>query len=298
MLWLLPVPFLSHHTMPSPPTFLLLFQLILLFSFQTHSQNAHIITSCSADNFTYSNPYASNLQLLLSNLTTSAPNSSTYSSTFTIGTSPNSQIFGLSQCRPDVSPAICVSCLSNAASTAIGNSSTGCGKCKSAALRFEHCFLRYSDRRFFGIADDSVYISLYNLKNASDPAAFDSRRNSLMREVSHKAASAASRFAVGMKKAGDSYNVYGLAWCTTDLFTSDCAKCLYSAGSFLVKQKIGGMVGFPSCLVRFEVYVFFSLDLLFDIPSPPVRPAVAETPTVTNLALGNGVDSTGRKEKY
>ncbi|KAL0926680.1 hypothetical protein M5K25_002925 [Dendrobium thyrsiflorum] len=281
--------------MPSPPAGLalrLLFQLILLFHLQADSAN--IIKYCSDDNFTSSNPYASNLQVLLSNLTASAPTSSTLSSTFSVGTSPATQIFGLSQCRPDVSTAICADCLSDAAATATGNSSDGCGNHKSATLRFDYCLLRYSDRLFFGIPDETLHISVWNLDNASNPAVFDSQLHSLLRDLSPKAASAASRFAVGMRTPEDLDNIYGMAWCTPDLFTSDCAECLYDAAGLLDSRRTGGLVAFPSCLVRFEVFLFFSLSA---IPPPAVQPAEAEEPTAQSLALDNGGENAGRKGK-
>ncbi|KAH0468999.1 hypothetical protein IEQ34_002231 [Dendrobium chrysotoxum] len=284
-------------SLPAGPALPLLFQLILLCHLQTDSANTHIITDCSHDNFTSSNPYASNLQLLLSNLTASTPSSSTLSSTFSVGTSPTTQIFGLSQCRPDVSTAICADCLSEAATTATGNSADGCGNHKAAALRFEYCFLRYSDMRFFGIPDQTLYISATNLDNASNPAVFDSQLHSLFRELSPKAASAASRFAVGMRTPDDLDNIYGMAWCTPDLFTSDCAECLYDAARLLNSWRIGGVFSFPSCLVRFEVFLFFSLELLSAIPPPAVTPAKAEEPTAKPLALDNGGANAGGKGK-
>lgn len=140
-------------------------------------------------------------------------------------------------------------------------------------------------------------ISLFNVDNASDPAAFARQLDSLMREVAPKAASAASRFAVGMNTAGDLNNVYAMAWCTPDLFTSDCAECFYDAGMLLAKEKIGSTVAFISCLVRFEVYVFFSLDLLSGNPPPPVGFTKAEQPTGMTVALGNGTEIPGRKGK-
>ncbi|PKU59765.1 Cysteine-rich receptor-like protein kinase 10 [Dendrobium catenatum] len=282
-------------SLPAGPAVPLLFQLILLFHLPTDSANTHIMTYCSQDNFTSSNPYASNLQLLLSNLTASAPTSSTLSSTFSVGNSPITQIFGLSQCRPDVSTAICADCLSDAAATATGNSSEGCGNHKSATLRFDYCLLRYSDGPFFGIPDMTVFMYALSVYNTSNPTVFDSQLHSLLRGLSLKAASATSRFAVGMRTSEDMDNIYGMAWCTPDLFSGDCEECLFAAARFLNSLKIGGKVSSQSCMVRYEVFLFFSLDLLSAIPPPAVTPAEAKEPKAKTLELDNGVANSGRK---
>ncbi|XP_039130337.1 antifungal protein ginkbilobin-2-like [Dioscorea cayenensis subsp. rotundata] len=81
--------------------------LLLIFSTKTHSQNAPILINCpTTANYTKPSPFATNLALLLTNLTATAANSPTLFSTSFIGST-----YGLAQCRPDASSSDCTTCL-------------------------------------------------------------------------------------------------------------------------------------------------------------------------------------------
>ncbi|KAH9610547.1 hypothetical protein KSS87_005371 [Heliosperma pusillum] len=65
--------------------------------------------------------------------------------------------------------------------------------------------------------------------------------------------------------------IYGLGQCTPDLNANDCYECLNSSIQQF-RQKPGGRVLAPSCIVRFEAYPFFNLSYLPQAPSPVPSP--------------------------
>ncbi|KAK8961380.1 Cysteine-rich receptor-like protein kinase 8 [Platanthera guangdongensis] len=249
-----------------PPLFpLLLSRLLitLLLPTKTPSQSttASLLIYCSGGSYNSSSPYSSNLRRLLADASLSAANSPTLFTTIAEGNS-SSNIFVLAQCRPDSFSELCSTCLTLAASTLLAG---GCGRNKSAAIRYDYCLLRYSENPFFSTPKLTPLRSGYSIENATQPEIFGGLVERLMQQVSNEAAAAESRFAA---MSTDRREVYGMAWCTRDLSSSDCLQCLYWASSAIVKTKVGGHVDCVSCSVRFETYLFYSQPLVTPPPIP------------------------------
>ncbi|KAG0477255.1 hypothetical protein HPP92_014096 [Vanilla planifolia] len=207
-------------------------------------------------------------------------------STASIGNPPASQPFGLAQCRPDATAGYCTECLSLASAKATVNESGGCGNSNSAALRYESCYLRYSNQKFFGIVDESLAVFLRNPENSSNPVVFQDELQRLMADILPKASSSQSRFAVGKRMMEEQQNIYGLAWCSMDLTITDCLNCLSSVQDWLLTWKIGGQAAYSSCYIRFEVYTFFSLDMISVTAGAPQT--VPNVSTSHNETAGGG----------
>ncbi|KAJ0966091.1 hypothetical protein J5N97_027229 [Dioscorea zingiberensis] len=260
---------------------LLLLLLLLLLPIATFSQDNPTFVRCSTDsNYTTPSSFATNLGLLLPNLTTTAANSATLFANASIGST-----YGLAQCRPDASSSECATCLNNSA-TAF---STQCPSGRSAAIRFDHCLLRYSDSNFFSQPSFDVWI-LLNPTNATDPTVFNRRLDDLMDELSPEASQSTSRFSAGTTNYSDFGDIYGLLQCTRDLSSSDCAQCLNAAIGSMERScsgKIGCQTLTLSCTARYETSPFFSLSLVPPPPSPatplppppPPPPANDERPS-------------------
>lgn len=240
-------------------------QIIFFLCAETSSQSTTVLNYCYGANYNPSSPYSSNLHRILDDIILSAPNSPTLYFTSAAGNS-SSQIFGLAQCRPDTSIKLCSSCLSRASAALIAGA---CGLNKSAAIRNDNCILRYSDNRFFGDPMLTPLEGRYEVENASHPEIFSGRVERLMKEVSNAAAAAESRFSVNSSVQKD---VYGMAWCTRDLSSSDCLQCLNWLMQVLVITKVGAEVETVSCVVRFETYLFFSQPF---VTPPPISPPFA-----------------------
>ncbi|XP_020685743.1 putative receptor-like protein kinase At4g00960 isoform X1 [Dendrobium catenatum] len=269
--------------MALPYSFLLSLQILLFLVTGTRSEDI-IFTSCGNTNYNAGSAYESNLRSLITKLTEYTWNSSLYSTT-TIGSSPDAQVFGLAQCRPDVSAATCIDCLNSSATAAVG--AKGCPQSKSAAFRADHCVLRYSDQRFFSIPETSKILPLANIENASNPVVFKQTVNALMGKISPEASTAESRFGEGNANYSELKDIYGMAWCTQDLSSSDCQQCLDGMAGMLPVDKVGGQVMTVSCITRFETYSFLSV-------LPP--PSTAEVPPRPSPAAVEGGNSGNGKD--
>ncbi|KAH7675699.1 Non-specific serine/threonine protein kinase protein [Dioscorea alata] len=240
---------------------LLLLDLLILFPIEILSKGGLAFILCDkGSNYTTPSAFATNLALLLSNLTASATNSSTLFSTSSVAS-----IYGLAQCRPDLSSSLCSSCF-NSSTTAF---STYCPSGSSAAFRSELCLLRYSNTSFFSqVSDDTMYYGK-NSTNALDPKVFDQRLADLMGEISPKASQSTSRFSVGTANLSDSEDIYAMLQCTRDLSSSSCGNCLYEVLEAM-RTTCSGSIGCHmlavSCTARYETYRFYSLSVA---PPPP-----------------------------
>ncbi|KAG0477268.1 hypothetical protein HPP92_014109 [Vanilla planifolia] len=259
----------------------------LLFTLPAYAIDGPFLTACSVDKFSSPSKYNSNLHLLLSNLTGSVPTSPNFFSTASIGSPPASQLFGLAQCRPDATAGSCTECLSLASSTAPVNESGGCGYSNSAALRYESCYLRYSNQKFFGIVDRSLAVFAHNVENSSNPVVFEDELQRLMADILPKASTSESRFAVGKRMIEEvQQTIYGLAWCSMDVIINDCLNCLSSVQDWLLTWKIGGQAAYSSCYIRFEINAFFPLDMISVTTGAPQT--VPNVSTSHNETAGGG----------
>ncbi|CAL9052628.1 unnamed protein product [Musa banksii] len=257
----------SSSLAASLPLLLLVLLVVALNPTKIYSQADPIRTDCGDTNYTVPGPFASNLAALLTNLTSSI---SGFATAVSDAASPSAAAYGLAQCRLDAAPSECASCLNRSATAAPAR----CPLRTSAAVRFDYCLLRYSDRDFFSQLDDDSPEFLINSQNATDPTVFNSRLRDLMYEIAPQAAARASRFGVGITNYSNLRDIYGMVQCTRDLSQDDCLLCLQEALAFLPNTygKIGGQVMKVSCAVRFEILPFFSFSVIPPPPSPPSPP--------------------------
>ncbi|KAK8919103.1 Cysteine-rich receptor-like protein kinase 26 [Platanthera zijinensis] len=235
-----------------------------------------LFLSCSgaADNFTSPSPYASNLLSLISALISTTPETpNLFSSRITAGPS---QAFGLAQCRPDASPAVCSACLANAAAAALN---TSCPGNKSASVRNVYCVLRYADHAIASVLEYPSFSSVFSPENASNPALFGQQLGSMLSGILPVASSSPLRIAGGVNgvDAGMNYTVYGLAWCTADLSPENCYQCLdHALMSYTgcCDFSLGGGSITISCIVSYNILPFFNASLIQNasaISPPPTQ---------------------------
>jgi hypothetical protein len=104
--------------------------------------------------------YQANLSDLLNSLVANAPIQNGFYMT-AAGKGAN-KIYGLTQCRGDISATDCAACIKNV--TVL----QGCSNSKGVTLWFQWCLVRYSDRSFFGEWDQSGIMAIYNDTNFED----------------------------------------------------------------------------------------------------------------------------------
>ena len=169
-----------------------------------------------------------------------------------------SGIYGLAQCRGDVSADDCSTCLADAAKKL---PTTACPSQADGRIWYDYCFMRYDNENFVGQSDTSVATILINVENATDPDAFDKKVGEAMRTARAQAVAPGSGGLGRVKTKFSPYiTIYGLAQCTRDIQTLACAQCLSSAvenfANYCVHRK-GCRVLYSSCMVRYEIYPFF-----------------------------------------
>ncbi|XP_039029403.1 cysteine-rich repeat secretory protein 55-like [Hibiscus syriacus] len=167
------------------------------------------------------------------------------------------KVYGLAQCRGDVSSKDCSSCIQDAAKQIRQR----CPNQADARIWYDYCFLRYSQDDFVGKVDTSFGIFYFNVENVSDPQSFNKELGALMDKIRSEAVMPKNK-GLGKGKTGSSpfVTLYALVQCTRDLPQIDCAQCLAIAvGNFpnFCNDRKGCQVLYSSCYIRYELYPFF-----------------------------------------
>ncbi|XP_059661442.1 cysteine-rich receptor-like protein kinase 10 isoform X2 [Cornus florida] len=237
--------------------------------------------------FTPNTTYHTNLNLLLSNLSSNATTPDDGFYTTTAGGSPNT-VYGLFLCRGDVTTDQCHNCVKTASQEILQE----CPNRTVATVWYDECLLRYSSTNIFSRVDTSVWIILSNSTNVSEePDRFMELLASTMDELADWAETNRSGKKFGAKVADFTavQKLYGLVQCTPDLSTDDCNTCLRDGIARLPSccgGKQGGRVLFPSCNIRYETHPFFNISASTPVPAPvPPPPPGSST--------GKGGTSTG-----
>lgn len=169
----------------------------------------------------------------------------------------NDQVFGLAQCRGDVSSKDCSTCIQDASEQI----RKLCPNQADARIWYDYCFLRYDTEKFFGHVDTSIGIFFYNVENVTDPDSFNKQLGTLSDKISSDAVNPGNKgLGRGKKQLSSFLTLYALVQCTRDLSQLSCAQCLAIAiGNFptFCNNKKGCRVLYSSCIVRYELYPFF-----------------------------------------
>jgi hypothetical protein len=228
---------------------------------------------CANNTITQNSIYSSNINSLLSSLSSNATGSIEFYNT-TTGQTTSNPVYGLFLCRGDVPAEMCRKCVVNATLQLANKCSTE----KMAVTWYDECMVRYSNESIFSTVAVRPRISLLNTQNITEQDRFNQLLNKTMTEL----ASQASNFPTGAKKFGTKevnfsqfQNLYNLVQCTPDLSSADCNSCLQAAINRLpicCDGKQGGRVLFPSCNVRYELYLFYNESTA---PAPRSRPCTS-----------------------
>jgi hypothetical protein len=255
----------------------LLFLSVLTFLF------LNLVTQAAAQTYLYhvcenstvaqNSIYTFNIKSLLSSLSSNATGNVEFHNT-TAGQTTSNPVYGLFLCRGDVTADVCRRCVANATQEL----ATKCSREKVAVIWYDECMVRYSNKSIFSTVAVKPRISLLNTQNITEQDRFNRLLNRTMTEL----ASQASNFPTGAKKFGvkevmfsDFQNLYNLVQCTPDLSSADCNSCLQAAINRLpicCDGKQGGRVIFPSCNVRYELYLFYRIVNATPTPTSALPP--------------------------
>ncbi|KAJ0983350.1 hypothetical protein J5N97_011605 [Dioscorea zingiberensis] len=255
--------------------------ILLVFAAITCAQNDPILFHCSPDTNHTDQSFKSNLDLLLSNLITTAPNSSSLYSNASMHS-----VYGMAQCPPDGSPSSCADCLGRL-NTSLA---TLCPIGRSAAVRLELCLLRYSDHTFFSELDVTSFKILTG-QSASQPTFSREELFNLMNNTRSKTIESKLRFGRVEAKFSDPYVASASAECTRDLSTVDCTVCLDQAIGMLLNDYNNRLLGLQvvglSCIVGYNVQFTSGTDGSVDHTTKLVL--VIVLPVIALVVLLSGI---------
>lgn len=229
---------------PPPLLLLLLFYLLLLSSTPSAAEDraGFVYSTCSGEKYNPNSPYKLSLDSLLSSLSAAA-GFSLYSK-FVSPSSP--PIYGLFQCRGDLSIPDCSSCVRRALRLP-----SLCSSATAASLQLRGCFLRYGNDNFLGLPDTELRYKTCSTGGNSGGGEFLAAREAAFAAVAVTPATGSS-FRVAVEGA-----VRVAAQCTGDLGLRDCDGCVAAAAS-RVKESCGGAASGEAYLGK--CYILYSGD--------------------------------------
>ncbi|GKV00209.1 hypothetical protein SLEP1_g12941 [Rubroshorea leprosula] len=207
--------------MATPSSLLSFFSFILTISSLTihtlsSSTDSFVFGGCTQQKYAPNSPYQSNLDSLLTSLVNSAAYSS-YNNFTVIDSSPQDVVYGLFQCRGDLSMPDCATCVARAVTQVGSLCPATCG----GAVQMQGCFIKYDNASFLGVEDKNVV-----MKKCGPSVAFDSEAEIMGRR---DAVMAGLMNAGGPFREGGAGEVQGLAQCVGDLSLGQCQDCLSEA---------------------------------------------------------------------
>ncbi|KAJ7967629.1 Cysteine-rich receptor-kinase-like protein [Quillaja saponaria] len=211
--------------------------------------------------------FQSNLNLLLSSLSSNATVRDFY--TTTIGSNTPDIVNGLFLCRGDVTAAACHDCVSAASKEILRR----CPDQTESIIWYDECMLRYSDQSFNNIIPSTNLQSSQAIAN-SDRDRFNQVLSTMFEKLATEAANSQSdkKFATASEKFSSSQTFYGLMQCTPVLSAFECNTCLRSAIAGLPSccdGKLGARALLPGCNIRYEMHPFYNTT----VPAVPPRSA-------------------------
>ncbi|GLT62424.1 hypothetical protein SLA2020_350630 [Shorea laevis] len=231
--------------------------------------------------FTANSTYQSNLDLVLSSLSSNATRATGFSN------ASAGEVSGLFLCRGDVNTTGCQDCVANATKEILRR----CPLDKVAIIWYDECLLRYSNQSIFATVNEVPAVSMSSTQIILE--AESDRFNELLASTMNSLATLASNSVTGKKFATEeeefnsSQTLYSLVQCTPDLTVSDCKRCFQSAIGGLpmcCDGKQGGRVLLPSCIIRYELYPFYNFTAASPA-FPPLAPGGSKMSSLTIVAI-------------
>ncbi|KAI6683932.1 hypothetical protein NL676_029845 [Syzygium grande] len=224
--------------------------------------------------FTPNSTYQSNLNTLLSSLSSAATNSTDGFANATAGQNPPDLVYGLFLCRGDVDTATCKDCMATGKQDILKR----CPNRRVSVIWYDECMLRYSDGSIYSVMEQVPSLTMYHTGNITNPTRFMQILGETMDDITARASvrKPGKKVAVAEVNFTSLQKLYMLVQCTPDLTVSKCTTCLRAAIAGLPQGKQGGRTFTPSCTMRFELYPFYNasavaalVPLPSDLPSPP-----------------------------
>lgn len=180
------------------------------------ARDSFVYVGCSQLKYAAGSPYESNVNSVLASIVNSAAFSGYNNFRISIpGSASGDAVYGLFQCRGDISGSGCHECVANA----VSRLGTSCGGAAGGAMQLEACFVRYDNVSFIGVQDKTVVSDKCGPSISYDSGVLTGKDAVL------SYLTAGGQFF----RASGSGKVQGLAQCTQDLSAGECQDCLGEA---------------------------------------------------------------------
>ena len=127
---------------------------------------------------------------------------------------------------------------------------------------YDFCILRYSNLDFFGKVAITPSWNASGDKNISNPTDLKNSENFMMSLIQKATEKTNDLFAMDEFDLNHSEKRYGLVQCSRDLTNEGCRQCLEAMldkVSLCCGDKQGWQVLAPSCLIKYDAFMFFGL---------------------------------------
>ncbi|KAF3953243.1 hypothetical protein CMV_021293 [Castanea mollissima] len=202
--------------------------------------DSFVFGGCTQQKYTQNSPYESNLNSLLTSLVNSATYSSYNNYTITASTTQDT-LYGLYQCRGDLSMPDCATCVARSVSQ-IG---VLCPQTCGGAVQLQGCYVKYDNATFLGVEDKTVVLKKCGPSIGYDDDAM-SRRDAVLGALTSSG---------GAYRVGGSGEVQGVAQCVGDLSSGECQDCVSEAIGRLKSDCGGAVYGdmfLAKCYARYQ----------------------------------------------
>ncbi|CAJ1958719.1 unnamed protein product [Sphenostylis stenocarpa] len=213
--------------------------------------------------------FQTNLNKTLSWLSSDAATSKGYNhiTTGNGSTVADDAVYGLYDCRGDVTGPFCQFCVSTAASEIVRQ----CPNRSSAVIWYNFCILRYSNHNFIGNLTTTPSWEILGTKNTTHPEELQ-QAEGYMQSLKRQATAESNKlYAMGGFNLSDGEQRYGLVQCSRDLTNDECSQCV-QAMIDKVPQCCSSVIGWqvlaPSCLIKYDDFMFYQLTDQTSSPLP------------------------------
>ncbi|KAL6003466.1 hypothetical protein ACLOJK_023696 [Asimina triloba] len=226
-------------------SYLLLLLSLLFFSLLSPCYSStfpFIYGSCTPIKYDPTSSYEANLNSLFTTFLNSAT-SSNYNKYAISLPNPSPTLFGLYQCRGDVSIADCAACVRSAVSQLGIFCLDACG----GTIQLDGCYIRYDNASFLGAEDKTLVLKKCGPPTGRYDTDMLSRRDEVLTSLSN---------GNGLYRVGSVGYVSGVAQCMGDLGGGECTDCLAEAVERLrggCGWSVWGDVYLGKCYARYIV---------------------------------------------
>ncbi|KAK9714891.1 hypothetical protein RND81_06G128300 [Saponaria officinalis] len=215
-----------------------------------------------------------NLVLLIIDLSSKASTLKFYNDTIV---DPPYNVYGLYQCREDLSLDNCNRCIQDA----LDEIQNVCPSYFEAIVWYQECMLRYSNRSIFSKVETSPSYEESNTSHVSNYANFSSvLESSIDSLINYTASSTPLHIAASENMVTSTEKLYCFAQCTPDLDISGCGACLRRALTQVLNccsEITEAMVFLPSCQLRYDNISFWMGDMPL---APPINQGHTMSPAL------------------